>query len=102
MRQFIVHSLAASAISAALAFSSAPAIAKTIAECNAEFAANKDAIKASGQTKKDYVAACRAGSATTPAATTPETASAPAPQRDPARRSGRQDGKRMQRGIRSR
>jgi len=69
----------AGGIAGVLAISVAPAIAKTIAECNAEFAANKDAIKASGQTKKDYVAACRAGSATTPAATTPETAPAPAP-----------------------
>ena len=35
---------------------SAPAFAKTIAECDSAYEANKAAIKASGQTKKDYVA----------------------------------------------
>ena len=34
---------------------------KTVAQCNAEYAANKAAIRASGQTKRDFVAACRAG-----------------------------------------
>jgi len=53
-------SLAAAAIGITLAFSSAPAFAKTAAQCNADYAANKAAIKASGQTKKAYVAACRA------------------------------------------
>jgi hypothetical protein len=76
MRSFVSQSLAAGVIAAILAFSNAPAFAKTVAECDAEYAANKDAIKASGQTKKDYVATCRAGAATAPAATTP--AAAPA------------------------
>ena len=55
----------------------APASVKTAKLCDAEYAANKDAIKAGGQSKKDFVAACRAGTevipaapATTPAATT--------------------------------
>jgi len=60
MRQFVIHSLAAAAIGALLAFPIAPAFAKTAAQCNADYAANKAAIKASGQTKKAYVAACRA------------------------------------------
>ncbi|HEY1943554.1 MAG TPA: hypothetical protein VGH40_15700 [Roseiarcus sp.] len=51
------------AISAILAivFASAPATAKTRAECQREYADNRDAIKASGQTKKAYIASCRAG-----------------------------------------
>jgi len=60
MRQFAIHSLAAAAIGALLAFPSVPAFARTAAECNAEYAANKAAIRASNQTKKDFVAACRA------------------------------------------
>ena len=35
---------------------------KTASECNAEYAANKTAIKRSGQTKREFVAGCRAGS----------------------------------------
>jgi hypothetical protein len=52
-----------SAISAILAivFASWPAAAKTRAECQREYADNRDAIKASGQTKKAYIASCRAG-----------------------------------------
>ncbi len=34
---------------------------KTTSQCDAEYAANKAAIKASGQTKRTFVAACRAG-----------------------------------------
>jgi hypothetical protein len=68
-----------------LSLSSAPALAKTVAECNAEYAANKDSIKASSQTKKDYVAACRAGTATAPvAAPAAPAAAAPAPAAAPA------------------
>jgi hypothetical protein len=44
----------------------ATAATKTAKECDTEYAANKDAIKASGQTKKDFVAACRAGSDVVP------------------------------------
>ena len=39
--QFIVHSLAAAAIGALLKFPIAPAFARTVAECNTEYAANK-------------------------------------------------------------
>ena len=45
---------------------------KTAAQCNDEYAANKAAIRASGQTKREFVAACRAGNET-------NTQGAPAP-----------------------
>ncbi|MEW6631796.1 MAG: hypothetical protein AB1440_13070 [Pseudomonadota bacterium] len=58
------------------------AATKTAKECDAEYAANKDAIKGSGQTKKDFVASCRAGSETIPggaaAAAPASTTAAPA------------------------
>lgn len=68
------------AIGAMIALGGQPAFAKTVKECDAEYSANKDAIKASGQTKKDYVAACRTGTAAAPtAAPAAPTAAAPAP-----------------------
>jgi hypothetical protein len=53
---------------------------KSAKDCNAEYAANKDAIKSGGQTKRDFVAACRSGTETIPngAAAAP-VAPAPAP-----------------------
>jgi hypothetical protein len=39
---------------------------KTASQCNAEYAANKAAIRASGQTKRDFVASCRAGTVGAP------------------------------------
>lgn len=74
MRYGLVHILSAAAIATALALSAAPASAKTAKECRADYTANKDAIKASGQTEKAYVAACRAGSDTA----APGAAAAPA------------------------
>jgi hypothetical protein len=56
----------------------APAAAaggKSAKDCSAEYSANKDAIKASGQKKKDFIAACRSGAETVP----PPAAAAPAP-----------------------
>jgi hypothetical protein len=47
------------AVMGLLAWSSPPAAAKTAKECNAEWAANKASIQASGKTKKVYVAECR-------------------------------------------
>jgi hypothetical protein len=44
----------------------APATVKTASQCDAEYAANKAAIRASGQTKREFVAACRAGNETIP------------------------------------
>jgi hypothetical protein len=48
---------------------------KTASQCNEEYAANKAAIRASGQTKRAFVAACRAGNETIPQGA----AAAPAP-----------------------
>jgi len=64
-----------------LAIASVPASAKTVKECNAEYAANKDAIKGAGQKKKDFVEACRAGTETIPsaAAAAPTAPTTPAP-----------------------
>ncbi len=72
------------AAAAILSLSCAPSFAKTVKECDAEYAANKAAIKASGQKKADYVTACRTGAAApvaTPAAAAP---AAPAPAAAPA------------------
>ena len=44
--------------------SSALAQQKTVKECDAEWSANKATIQASGKTKKEFVAECRAGSTT--------------------------------------
>src|SRR5271157_2213815 len=59
----------------------------TTRECDAQYAANKAAITASGQTRMDFVAACRTGNATIPLGTAaappaqyqPPVAPAPAP-----------------------
>ena len=61
-----------------------PAWAKTAKECNAEYATNKDAIKGAGQKKKDFVAACKAGTETVPASATAAPAPAPAAPAAPA------------------
>ena len=64
----------------------APAVGgKTASQCDVEYAANKAAIKASGQTKRAFVAACRAGNETIPQGTAaaPPT-SAPAPTAAPS------------------
>jgi hypothetical protein len=54
---------------------------KTAAQCNAEYAANQAAIKASGQTKRAFVTAWRSGTETIPttAAAPPLRPPAPAP-----------------------
>lgn len=77
MRHFVFRSLAAGAIGVILAFTIAPAQAKTLAECNADYAANQAVIKASGGTEAAYLAACTAGS--TPAAAEPPASVAPSP-----------------------
>ncbi len=81
MRTAMLRILAAGSVACAVALSAAPSFAKTVAECNAEYAANKDAIKAAKQTKKDFVAACRAGTETIPPA---GAAATPAPTPTPA------------------
>jgi hypothetical protein len=64
----------------------AQATGKSAKDCNAEFAANKDAIKAAGQKKKDFIAACRSGTETAPSggATTPPAATPAASASTPA------------------
>jgi hypothetical protein len=80
MKQVLFQSLAAGSIAVLVAFSSAPAFAKTAARCNADYVANRAAIMASGQTKKAYVAACRADTTgAPPASAPPETTAARAP-----------------------
>src|ERR1700677_1433880 len=80
MKQFIFQSIVAGLIAVLLPLSTAPASAKTAAQCNADYAANKASIKASGQTKKAYVAACRADTTGTPVGAPPPPATAaPAP-----------------------
>jgi hypothetical protein len=71
----------APAPAAAPAATAATGGGKTAKECNDEYASNKDAIKAAGQKKKDFIAACRAGTETLPpaAAAPAPAAAAPAP-----------------------
>ena len=58
----------------------APAVGrKTTSQCDAEYAANKAAIKSSGQTKRAFVAACCAGNETIPQGAAAAPAPAPAP-----------------------
>ena len=63
------------------AVSTGAAHAKTAKECNDEYAANKAALQAAGQTKKDFISACWAGKEKVPsttAATPSPAAAAPA------------------------
>lgn len=53
------------------------ASAKTVKECNEEYAANKAAIQGAGQKKKDFITACRAGTETIPGAAAAPTSAAP-------------------------
>jgi hypothetical protein len=71
--------LAGLLFSSGAAFAVVPSISwgKTVKECEAEWKANKASIQASGQTKKDFVATCRAEAATAPAPTTSVPAPAP-------------------------
>jgi hypothetical protein len=50
--------LAASVIGAAILFSAEVTVAKSPAECAAQYNANATAIKASGQTRAGYIANC--------------------------------------------
>ncbi len=82
MNRSIWSVLAASGVAIVLAVAAAPSYAKTVKECDADYAANKAAIKASGQKKADFIAACRAGTAAPTAA--PAAAPAPVPVATPA------------------
>ena len=59
--------LLGTAIAVSVALAVIPASAKTVKECDAEYAANKAAIKAT-QRKADFIAACRAGTEAIPGA----------------------------------
>jgi len=76
-------SIAAVAVTLVFAPGAVMAATKTAKECNAEYAANKPAIQASGQKKADFVAACRAGTDATPGLA-PATTTAPAKAAAPA------------------
>jgi hypothetical protein len=56
--------LTAVAAAAVIGLVSAPASAKTKAECTKEWQSQKVAMQAAGKTEKSYVADCRAASAT--------------------------------------
>jgi hypothetical protein len=77
MREPFSHFLAAAVIGALIAASSSAALAKTAKECDVQFAANKDAVKAAKQAKKDYLAACRAGTVAAAPVAAPSPASGP-------------------------
>ena len=84
MHNAMLRIFTAGSIAGLLALWSAPSFAKTVAECNAEYSTNKGAIKAAGQKKKDFIAACRAGTETIPTAAAapaapPASTAAPAP-----------------------
>lgn len=79
MRAAILVSVFLAAGLTALAPSGALAQQKTVKECDAEYASNKAAIQGSGTLKKDFVAACRAGTETIPTAAPVPPVTAPAP-----------------------
>jgi hypothetical protein len=60
MRPQFARIIAAAAMGTLIALAAAPASAKTTKECDAEYTANKDAIKAAKEKKADFVAACKA------------------------------------------
>jgi hypothetical protein len=78
MRHSSFYIFAAIALGAGLALSAAPASAKTVKECNAEYSAQKDALKAAGTKKADFVASCRAEADAAAPAAAPAPASAAA------------------------
>jgi hypothetical protein len=77
--------LLAVACSIAFTFAATPAVfAKTEKECDAEYKANKEAIKGSGQKKKNFIAACRAGTETIPTGTSDNPPPPPSPSPAPS------------------
>ena len=67
-----------SAIGLVLVLLAQPAAAKTAQDCDSEYSANKDAIMAAGEKKKDFVAACKAGTEAIPAGGSAAAPAAPA------------------------
>ena len=81
MRRFVLASIVAIALAAIASGPAAAQQTKTAAQCNADYAANKPAIKAAKIKKKDFVASCRAGNETIPGAggSPPSQTAAPVP-----------------------
>ena len=59
MKTTVSAAVLCAAVLGLLTWSSPPAAAKTAKECNAEWAAGKAEMQASGKTKKAFVAECR-------------------------------------------
>lgn len=77
------HVLLGTTFAIGLVFACSPASAKTVKECNAEYAANKAAIQGT-QKKADFIAACRAGTEVIPGAAAAAPQAAPAQTAAPA------------------
>jgi hypothetical protein len=73
----VIQLFATGAISAMIVVSAVLASAKTPKGCDVEYSHNKVAIKAEGQTKKDFIAACQSRSRASPTAPTPDADAAP-------------------------
>jgi hypothetical protein len=77
-----IHNGLLIAVAVICGMSAAPAFAKTVKECTAEWRADKAGFQARGVTEKAYVEQCRSGAGPTaaaPAAKPAETAPSPAP-----------------------
>jgi hypothetical protein len=73
--------LAAAVFSVTAFFIAVPQVvlAKTAKECEADYKANKTAIRAAKQKKKDFISECKAGNENIPGAAAAPSAGAPAP-----------------------
>jgi len=83
MKQRIAAAVCVALLGIALASTSALTQQKTAKQCDAEWAENKAAIKASGKTKKVFVAECRGAATVTvesPSQSTTTSRSTPPPQ----------------------
>jgi hypothetical protein len=67
------------AVDALIALPAGPAFAKTQKECADEYAGDAAHIRASGQSKRDFIAACAHATSRSPAAASPSAATEPAP-----------------------
>ncbi len=63
MRDSFLHIASTASLGLAIALAGAPASAKTTAECEREYAANKDTMDARGQRESDFINACLKGEA---------------------------------------
>src|SRR5882757_3122620 len=60
MRSALLVYFSAAAVVALLTFAASPGFSKTAKQCNAEYAARKDDLKAAGTKKADFMATCKA------------------------------------------